>query len=72
MDELEQKCETLKKIRIRRRMNDVKKDILAYLNWCETAGLNPNNAKSLNLYIELTTLIMEQIDDSLQNTHVAE
>lgn len=72
MDELEQKCETLKKIRIRRRMNDVKKDILAYLNWCETAGLKPNNAKSLNLYIELTTLIMEQIDDPLQNTNVAE
>lgn len=72
MDELEQCSETLKKIRICRRMDDVKKDILAYLDWCEISGLKPNNAKSLNLYIELTTLIMEQIDDSLQNTHVAE
>ncbi len=64
--------EAFKKIRIRRNTNNVKKDISSYLKWCKISGLKAEDERSLNLYIELTTLIMEQIDDPLQNTNVAE
>ena len=57
--------EAFKKNRIRRNTNNVKKDISSYLKWCKISGLKAEDERSLNLYIELTTLIMEQMDDSL-------
>ena len=57
----------VEKIRIRKELLKVKKNVTDYLNWCSISGVKPDNPKSVNTYFELSELIMESLSDTLQN-----
>ena len=49
----------VKKIKLNREMNAIKKYISTYLAWCTLSEIDPTHPKALTLYIQLQALMAE-------------
>lgn len=51
------KEQVVNKIRVKRKMLEIKSDIKEYLHWCKIIGVSPDDDKALEQYLSLVEFV---------------